>query len=105
LWFIHRKLYSSYNKLDDDVCFVLNQNAGLDFWTVSSLEQQSKCTHVTTLTHNPNFKSVCSHPSLPICVGCLLEVFYDLNQVAEEDELDKNAVKPTDKQDVIVTVS
>lgn len=38
-------------------------------------------------------------------VGCLLEVFYDLNQVAEEDELDKNAVKPTDKQDVIVTVS
>lgn len=38
-------------------------------------------------------------------VGCLLEVFFDLSQVEEEDELAKNALRPTDKRDVIVTVS
>ncbi|XP_063431014.1 glycogen debranching enzyme-like [Mytilus trossulus] len=38
-------------------------------------------------------------------VGCLLEVFYDLNQVEEEDDLAKSAVRPKDKHDVLVSVS
>lgn len=39
-------------------------------------------------------------------VGCLLEVFYDLNRLAEEeDDLAKLALRPTDKKDVIINVS
>lgn len=38
-------------------------------------------------------------------VGCLLEVFYDLNQVEEEDDLAKSAARPKDKHDVLVSVS
>ena len=37
---------------DDEVCFVLDQNAGLDFYSASSLKQQSMGRHVAPLGHN-----------------------------------------------------
>ena len=36
---------------DDEVCFVLDQHAELDFYTVSSLKQQSSDRHVAPLGH------------------------------------------------------
>jgi hypothetical protein len=37
--------------LSDDVCFVLDQHAKLDFYSASSLKQQSEGKHVTPLGH------------------------------------------------------
>jgi hypothetical protein len=36
---------------DDEVCFVLDQHAELDFYGASSLKQQSAGRHVTPLWH------------------------------------------------------
>jgi len=36
---------------DDEVCFVLDQHAGLDFYSASSLKQQSAGRHVPPLGH------------------------------------------------------
>jgi len=36
---------------DDEVCFVLDQHAELDFYSASSLKQQSADRHVTPLGH------------------------------------------------------
>ena len=36
---------------DDEVCFVLDQHAELDFYSASSLKQQSAGRHVTPLGH------------------------------------------------------
>ena len=36
---------------DDDVCFVLDQHAELDFYIVSSMKQQSVGKHVAPLGH------------------------------------------------------
>jgi len=36
---------------DDDVCFELDQYAELDFYSASSLKQQSADRHVATLEH------------------------------------------------------
>ena len=36
---------------DDEVCFVLDQHAELDFYSASSLKQQSADTYVTPLGH------------------------------------------------------
>ena len=36
---------------DDEVCFVLDQHAELDFYSASSLKQQSEGGHVDPLTH------------------------------------------------------
>jgi hypothetical protein len=36
---------------DDEVCFVLDQHAELDFYSASSLKQQSADSHVASLGH------------------------------------------------------
>ena len=36
---------------DDEVCFVLDQHVELDFYSTSSLKQQSMVTHVAPLRH------------------------------------------------------
>jgi hypothetical protein len=36
---------------DDEVCFLLDQHAELDFYSASSLKQQSACRDVTPLGH------------------------------------------------------
>ena len=36
---------------DDEVCFVLDQHAELDFYSASSLKQQSAGRHVASLEH------------------------------------------------------
>ena len=46
-------LYHDKNKLDfhDDVCFVLDQHTELNFYSASSLKQQSLDRHVAPLGH------------------------------------------------------
>ena len=36
---------------DDEVRFILDQHADLDFYSASSLKQQSACRHIATLKH------------------------------------------------------
>ena len=50
------QLYHGENKLifqwdDDEVCFVLEQHADLDFYSVNSLKQKSTDKHVAPLGH------------------------------------------------------
>ena len=41
----------NYQWDDDDVRFVLDQNAELDFYSASSLKQQTACRHVAPIGH------------------------------------------------------
>ena len=43
---------SYFQRDDDEVLFVLDQHAELDFYSASSLKQQSAGRHVTPLRHN-----------------------------------------------------
>jgi hypothetical protein len=47
------QLFHGKNKLiyNDEVCFVLDQHAELDFYSASSLKQQSADKHVAPLRH------------------------------------------------------
>jgi hypothetical protein len=47
------QLFHGKNKLiyNDEVCFVLDQHAELDFYSASSLKQQSADKHVAPLWH------------------------------------------------------
>jgi hypothetical protein len=56
---------------DDEVCFVLDHHAGLDFYSASSLKQQSADRHVAPLRHiilipSSHWKLFCSSHSLKI---------------------------------------
>jgi len=46
-----RTSYVQWCDDDDDVRFVLDQNASLDIYSGSSLKQQSVCRHVAPLRH------------------------------------------------------
>ena len=66
------QLYHGKNKLifqwDDEVRFVLDQHAELDFYSASSLKQQSADRHVAPLGH------IILIPSQPVLsVACLAE--------------------------------
>jgi hypothetical protein len=41
----------NYQRDDDEVCFVLDQYAEVDFYSASPLKQQSVCRHVAQLGH------------------------------------------------------
>jgi hypothetical protein len=41
----------NFQWLDDEVCFVLNQHAELDFYSANSLKQQCVGKHVAPLRH------------------------------------------------------
>jgi hypothetical protein len=41
----------NYQRDDDEVCFVLDQYAEVDFYSDSPLKQQSVCRHVAQLGH------------------------------------------------------
>ena len=45
-----RTIYFQWDD-DDEVCFVLDQHAALDFYSASSLKQQSAEIHVAQLRH------------------------------------------------------
>ena len=47
----HGQIKFIFNENDVDVCFALDQNAELDFYSASSLKQQSVDRHVTPLGH------------------------------------------------------
>jgi hypothetical protein len=52
---------------DDEVCFVLDQHAELDFYSASSLKQQSTSRHVAPLRHIiliPSQLVFAQHPSM-----------------------------------------
>ena len=58
------QLFYDQNKLrfdddDDDVLFVLDQHTELDFYSASTLKQQSVHTHVASLEHSEP-TSLCS---------------------------------------------
>ena len=42
---------SRYTADDDDVCFILDQHAEMNFYSASSLKQQSGDRHVASLGH------------------------------------------------------
>ena len=58
-------LQVNYQWHDDEVRFILDQHAGLDFDNASSLKQQSTCRHVTPLGH------IILNPSQPVFVFLL----------------------------------
>jgi len=62
LYHMARTSYIQWN--DDDVRFVLDQHAEFDFYSASSLKQQSKGRHVAPLGHIiliPSQSSLCSY--------------------------------------------
>ena len=65
------QLFHGENKFfqlnDDDVLFVLDQHAELDFYSASSLKQQSADKHVAPLGH------IILIPSQPVFAVCLAE--------------------------------
>jgi hypothetical protein len=55
--FIDGQQFNEYQLNDDEVLFVLDQHAELDFYSASSLKQQSVDRHVApTRTHYPDFE-------------------------------------------------
>jgi hypothetical protein len=53
IWSSELLIESSQKKSDDDeVCFVLDQHTSLDFYSASSLKQQSTDKHVVQLGQN-----------------------------------------------------
>jgi len=48
LFNVKRAIFQLY---DDDICFVLDQHAELDFYSASSLKRQSADRHVVSLGH------------------------------------------------------
>jgi hypothetical protein len=52
-----------FNEIDDDVRFVLDQHAELEFYSASSLKQQSADRHVASLGH------IILIPSQPVFIG------------------------------------
>ena len=68
-------LYHDKNMLhflwnDDDVCFVLDQHAEIDFTVLVELKQQSTGRHVAPLRH---IILIPSQPVLLISAACLVE--------------------------------
>ena len=55
---------------DDDVRFVLDQNASLDIYSGSSLKQQSVCRHVAPLRH---IIFITSQLVFALIAACLVE--------------------------------
>ena len=56
LWFLSEQINFQWHD-DDEVCFVLDQHASLDFYSASSLKQQSMNKHVVQLGQNIVFLS------------------------------------------------
>ena len=50
-FFISWREQVNFQRDDDEVCFVLDQHAELDFYSASSLKQQSAGRHVAPLGH------------------------------------------------------